>query len=255
MSSNNSPLGVGGDIAIVTGGGSGIGFAIAEKFTQNNIRTIIIGRDQKKLDSAKEKLGDLCEPLSYDVNELAGIPNLINGLVKRFGKIDILVNNAGINLKKDFTEVTDEDFQKIILTNVTSVFVFSREVVKCMLENNSGVIINISSMAAQYGLPRVIGYSASKNAIDGMTRAMAVELSSKGIRVNAIAPGFITTPMTAKAFSDDPARLNKALARTPMGKLGEPADIGDAALFLVSDAAKFITGVILPVDGGNSVGF
>ena len=242
-------------IAIVTGGGSGIGLAIAEKFTQNNIRTIIIGRDQKKLDSAKEKLGDLCEPLSYDVNELAGIPNLIDGLVKRFGKIDILVNNAGINLKKDFTEVTDEDFQKIILTNVTSVFVFSREVVKCMLENNSGVIINISSMAAQYGLPRVIGYSASKNAIDGMTRAMAVELSSKGIRVNAIAPGFITTPMTAKAFSDDPARLNKALARTPMGKLGEPADIGDAALFLVSDAAKFITGVILPVDGGNSIGF
>jgi len=243
-------------IAIVTGGGSGIGLAIAEKFTQSNIRTIIIGRDQKKLDSAKEKLGDLCEPISYDVNELTGIPKLIDGLVKRFGKIDILVNNAGINLKKDFTEVTDEDFQKVILTNVTSVFVFSREVVKCMLETkNGGVIINISSMAAQYGLPRVIGYSASKNAIDGMTRAMAVELSPKGIRVNAIAPGFITTPMTAKAFSDDPARLNKALARTPMGRLGEPADIGDAALFLVSDAAKFITGVILPVDGGNSIGF
>ena len=243
-------------IAIVTGGGSGIGLAIAEKFTQNNIRTIIIGRDQKKLDSAKEKLGELCEPVPYDVNELAGIPKLVNELVQRFGVIDILVNNAGINLKKDFTEVTDEDFQKIILTNVTSVFVFSREVVKCMLEKkNGGVIINISSMAAQYGLPRVIGYSASKNAIDGMTRAMAVELSPKGIRINAIAPGFITTPMTAKAFSDDPARLNKALARTPMGKLGEPADIGDAALFLVSDAAKFITGVVLPVDGGNSIGF
>jgi len=243
-------------IAIVTGGGSGIGFAIAEKFTQNNIRTIIIGRDQKKLDSAKEKLGELCEPVPYDVNELAGIPKLVNELVQRFGVIDILVNNAGINLKKDFTEVTDEDFQKIILTNVTSVFVFSREVVKCMLEKkNGGVIINISSMAAQYGLPRVIGYSASKNAIDGMTRAMAVELSPKGIRINAIAPGFITTPMTAKAFSDDPARLNKAMGRTPMGKLGEPADIGDAALFLVSDAAKFITGVILPVDGGNSIGF
>jgi len=220
-------------IAIVTGGGSGIGLAIAEKFTQNNIRTIIIGRDQIKLDSAKKRLGELCEPLSYDVNELAGIPGLVNELKQRFGKIDILVNNAGINLKKDFTEVTDEDFQKVILTNVTSVFVFSREVVKCMLEKkNGGVIINISSMAAQYGLPRVIGYSASKNAIDGMTRAMAVELSSKGIRVNAIAPGFITTAMTAKAFSDDPERMNKAMARTPMGKFGEPSDIGDAALFL-----------------------
>jgi len=243
-------------IAIVTGGGSGIGLAIAEKFTQNNIRTIIIGRDQKKLDSAKQRLGELCETVSYDVNELAGIPKLINELAGRFGKIDILVNNAGINLKKDFTAVTDDDFQKVILTNVTSVFVFSREVVKCMLgRKNGGVIINISSMAAQYGLPRVIGYSASKNAIDGMTRAMAVELSPKGIRVNAIAPGFITTAMTAKAFSDDPERMNKAMARTPMGKFGEPADIGDAALFLVSDAARYITGVILPVDGGNSVGF
>src|SRR5689334_3566241 len=200
-------------IAIVTGGGSGIGLAIAEKFTRNNIRTIVIGRDQKKLDSAKEKLGELCEPVSYDVNELAGIPKLVADLVQRFGKIDILVNNAGINLKKEFTQVTDEDFQKVILTNVTSVFVFSREVVKCMLEKKSGgVIINISSMAAQYGLPKVIGYSASKNAIDGMTRAMAVELSSKGVRINAIAPGFITTPMTAKAFSDDPARLNRAIA-------------------------------------------
>ena len=255
MNSKNSPLGA-GSIAIVTGGGSGIGLAIAEKFTQNDIRTIIIGRDEQKLNAAKEKLGELCEPVPYDVNKLAGIPNLVNDLVQRFGKIDILVNNAGINMKKEFTQVTDEDFQKVILTNVTSVFVFSREVVKCMIEKkNGGVIINISSMAAQYGLPKVIGYSASKNAIDGMTRALAVELASKGIRVNAIAPGFITTPMTAKAFSDDPDRLNKAMARTPMGKLGEPADIGDAALFLVSDAAKYITGVILPVDGGNSIGF
>jgi NAD(P)-dependent dehydrogenase (short-subunit alcohol dehydrogenase family) len=242
--------------AIVTGGGSGIGFAIAEKFVQNNIRTIIIGRDQKKLNTAKEKLGELCEFVPYDVNELSGIPKLVTDLLQRFGRIDILVNNAGINMKKEFTEVTDEEFQKVILTNVTSIFVLSREVVKCMLEKkNGGVIINISSMAAQYGLPKVIAYSASKNAIDGMTRAMAVELSPKGIRVNAIAPGFITTDMTAKAFSNDPERMNKAMSRTPMGQFGLPADIGGAALFLVSDEAKYITGVVLPVDGGNSIGF
>lgn len=243
-------------VAIVTGGASGIGLAIAEKFVQNKIRTIIIGRDQKKLDCAKNKLGELCEAVAYDLTDLSGIPKLVSGLTQRFGQIDILVNNAGINMKKDFTEVTDEDFQKIMLTNVTSIFVLSREMVKCMLEkNNGGVIINISSMAAQYGLPKVIAYSASKNAIDGMTKAMAVELSPKGIRVNAIAPGFITTDMTAKALSDDPERMNKAMARTPMGKFGLPADIGDAALFLVSDGAKYITGVILPVDGGNSIGF
>ena len=251
METNNS-----NKIAIVTGGGSGIGLAIAEKFIQNNISTIILGRDQKKLDSAKQNLGDLCEAVQYDLNQLAGIPKLVTDINQRFGHIDVLINNAGINLKKEFTEVTDEEFQNIILTNVTSVFVLSREVVKCMLDKkNGGVIINISSMAAQYGLPKVIGYSAAKNAIDGMTRAMAVELSPRGIRVNAIAPGFIRTAMTEKAFTDDAERMNKALARTPMGKFGVPADIGDAALFLASDAAKYITGVILPVDGGNSVGF
>ncbi len=110
-------------------------------------------------------------------------------------------------------------------------------------------------MAAQYGLPKVIAYSASKTAIDGMTRAMAVELSPKGIRINAIAPGFIETEMTAKALNSDPERKQKVFGRTPMGYMGKPDDIGEAALFLASDASKYITGVILPVDGGNSIGF
>src|SRR5690606_22437737 len=127
--------------------------------------------------------------------------------------------------------------------------------VKQMVPRRQGCIINISSMAAQYGIPKVIAYTASKTAIDGMTKAMAVELSGQGIRVNAIAPGFIATDMSAKALDSDPERKGKVLSRTPMGYLGEPKDIGTAAVFLASDAAKYITGVILPVDGGNSVGF
>ena len=243
-------------IAIVTGGGSGIGLAITEKFVQNKIRTIIIGRDQKKLDCARQKLGELCEPVNYDLNLLSGIPKLVADLTQRFGHIDILVNNAGINLKKEFTEVTDEEFQKIQLTNVTTVFALSREIVKCMLEKGrGGVIINISSMASQYGLPKVIAYTASKSAVEGMTRAMAVELSPMGIRVNCIAPGFIATDMSAKALNADEQRMQKVLSRTPMGELGQPADVADTALFLASDAARYITGVILPVDGGNSIGF
>jgi NAD(P)-dependent dehydrogenase (short-subunit alcohol dehydrogenase family) len=243
-------------IAIVTGGGSGIGLAIVEKFVQHHIKTIIIGRDQKKLDCAREKLGELCLPVAYDLNLLDGIPKLITDLTHRYGHLNILVNNAGINLKKDFTQVTDEEFQKIQLINVTSVFTLSREVVKCMQEKNTrGVIINISSMASQYGLPKVIAYTASKSAIEGMTRAMAVELSPLGIRVNCIAPGFIATEMSAKALNDDTERMQKVLSRTPMAKLGQPGDVADAALFLASDAAKYITGVILPVDGGNSIGF
>lgn len=243
-------------IAIVTGGGSGIGLAIAEKFVQNNLRTIIVGRDQQKLDSAKNKLGELCDTFSCDLNDLNEIPKLVKNIIEKYGQIDVLVNNAGINMKKEFTEVTDEDFQKILLTNVTAIFSLSREVVKHMIEKNSkGSIINISSMASQYGIPKVIAYTASKSAIEGMTRAMAVELSPKGIRVNCIAPGFIATDMSAKALNNDPERKNKVLGRTPMGGLGEPADIGDAAVFLATDASKYITGVVLPVDGGNSIGF
>ena len=244
-----------GKVAIVTGGGSGLGFAIAEKFTQAGVETIIAGRDKEKLNVAKEKLGKHCHAISCDVSDLSSIPGFINNVLKQFGQIDILVNNAGINRKKEFVEVTDTEFQEVITTNLTAVFVMSREVVKHMQERKTGCIINISSMAAQYGLPKVIAYSASKTAIDGMTRAMAVELSPKGIRINAIAPGFIYSDMTAKALDSDPERKAKVFNRTPMGYMGQPSDIGDAALFLASDAAKYITGVVLPVDGGNSIGF
>jgi NAD(P)-dependent dehydrogenase (short-subunit alcohol dehydrogenase family) len=242
-------------IAIVTGGGSGIGFAIATKFVQNNILTIIVGRDTQKLESAKNKLGELCVPITFDLNDLNSIPNLVDEIIDKHGRIDILVNNAGINLKKEFTEVSDEEFQKILLTNVTAVFALSREVVKCMLEIGGGSIINISSMASQYGIPKVIAYTASKAAIEGMTKAMAVELSPKGIRVNCIAPGFIATDMSAKALNSDPERKQKVISRTPMGYMGDPADIANAALYLANGEANYVTGVVLPVDGGNSIGF
>jgi NAD(P)-dependent dehydrogenase (short-subunit alcohol dehydrogenase family) len=242
-------------VAIVTGGGSGLGLAIAEKFCHAGMQTIIVGRDEKKLQSAKEKLGPNCFFKSCDLNDLASIPVLVKNIIAEFGQIDVLVNNAGINMKKDFTEVTDEEFQTVITTNLCSVFAMSREVVKQMLLQKQGNIINISSMAAQYGLPKVIAYSASKTAIDGMTRAMAVELSPQGIRVNAIAPGFIYSDMTDKALNSDPDRKAKVFGRTPMGHMGQPTDIAEAALFLSGDAAKYITGVVLPVDGGNSIGF
>ncbi len=242
-------------VAIVTGGGSGLGFAIAKEFIQNGIQTIIVGRDEEKLKAAKEQLGPTCFYKPCDLSSLSTIPALVDNIINEFGQIDILVNNAGINMKKDFTDVTDGDFQSVLTTNLCSVFSMSREVVKQMLKQKSGCIINISSMAAQYGLPRVIGYSASKTAIDGMTRAMAVELSPKGIRVNAIAPGFIYSAMTAKALDSDPERKAKVFGRTPMGHMGQPEDIGAAAMYLASDGAKYVTGIVLPVDGGNSIGF
>jgi len=242
-------------VAIITGGASGLGFATAKKFTQENILTYIIGRNRERLETAAKELGSNCIPLAGDLSSLSTLPQLVQQIHQAQGHIDILVNNAGINLKKSLTEVTDDEFQKIILTNLTSVFSMTREVAKQMIAQGSGNIINISSMAAHYGLPKVIAYTASKAGIEGMTRALAVELSPSGIRVNCIAPGFIATAMSSTALDNDPERKQKVLSRTPMGKLGKPEDVASATYFLTTEEAAFMTGVILPVDGGNSIGF
>ncbi|MBN1107891.1 MAG: SDR family oxidoreductase [Bacteroidales bacterium] len=241
--------------AIITGGASGIGLAIAKKFTDEGIITILVGRDVKKLKHACSVLGENSDFFQCDLSDIKSIPEMVQRIIDKYGKIDILVNNAGINLKKNILELTDEEYQNIILTNQTSTFCITRAVAGFMHEQCGGAVLNISSMAAIYGIPYVIAYTASKSAIEGMTRAMAVELAEMGIRVNCIAPGFIRTNMSSVALDKDAARKQKVLSRTPLGRLGKPAEVANAAYFLVSDEASFITGVILPVDGGNSIGF
>ncbi|HEX2395550.1 MAG TPA: SDR family oxidoreductase [Bacteroidales bacterium] len=242
-------------VALITGGASGIGFAIAKKFVEHNIRCILVGRDSNKLKAACCELGELTGCFRYDVTRLEGMPEMVDRVEKKYGRIDILVNNAGIHLKKPIHEVTDEEYQKVILTNQVAVFSMSREVSRVMVKVGKGSIINISSMASRYGIPFVIAYSAAKSAVEGMTRAMAVELSPKGIRVNCIAPGFIETEMSSRALENDPVRAGKVFGRTPLGRLGKVDEVAEAALFLATDASSFITGVVLPVDGGNSIGF
>ncbi len=242
-------------IAIVTGGATGLGHAIAHRFVQSGIRVILVGRTEATLKEACDALGSLSEYVVLDLTNLDEFPRVVKNIADKWGQVDILVNNAGIHLKKAMLEVSDEDYGRIILTNQTAVFAFSREIAGLMIRQGGGAILNISSMASQYGIPMVIAYTAAKSAIEGMTRAMAVELSPLGIRVNCLAPGFIRTNMSAKALDNDPERKKKVLGRTPMGRLGEPSEVAEAAYFLVSDAASFITGVVLPVDGGNSIGF
>jgi len=242
-------------VALITGGASGIGYAIAKKFVQNDIRVVMGGRDQTKMKIACETLGGLSDYISCDLTRLSEIPIMVKSVIESHGRIDILVNNAGVHLKKPIADVTDEEYQRVILTNQTAMFSLTREVAEIMKVNGSGAVLNISSMASQYGLPNVIAYTASKSAIEGMTRAMAVELAPFGIRVNCIAPGFIKTNMSSLALDRDPERKQKVLSRTPLGRLGKPGEVADAAFFLVSESASFITGVVLPVDGGNSIGF
>jgi len=242
-------------VAIVTGGASGLGLAIARKLAMNNIFTVLVGRDRDKLEKARSGLGDSSAYFTCDLSSLEAIPGLVKEIIDRYGRIDILINNAGVHLKKKIEDVSDEEFRKVIQTNQNAVFSLSRAVAAYMKLQKSGVILNISSMASIYGIPYVIAYTASKAAIEGMTRAMAVELSPLGIRVNCIAPGFIKTDMSSLALDNDPERKAKVLSRTPLGRLGKPEEVAEAAYFLVSDAASFITGVVLPVDGGNSIGF
>ena len=244
-----------GQTVLVTGGASGLGYAIAKAFTLNHSKVVIVGRDEARLKSAKKELGRSVHCIPFDVNDLEGLPSLVHQIERSVGALDVLVNNAGINQRKDAFHVTNEEYQKIIQTNQTAVFALSREAAKAMVSHGAGNIIMISSMASRYGIPKVIGYTASKAAVEGMTRALSVEFAPHRIRVNCIAPGFIKTDMSSKAFDDDPERKRKVLARTPMGTLGDPSDIANAALFLASSQSKFVTGVVLPVDGGNSIGF
>lgn len=242
-------------IAIITGGASGIGFAIAKKFVQNDIKVILIGRNTTRLKLACETLGNLSDFVGCDLTKLTELPQIVQAIKEKSGRIDILINNAGINVRKPTIDVSDDDFQKVILTNQIAMFSLTREVVRAMQEQHSGVILNISSMASRYGLTNLIASTASRSAIEGMTRSMAVEFAQFGIRVNCIAPGFIKTNMSTIAFESNPEWKQKMLTRTPLGRLGKPEEVAEAVLFLILDSASYITGVVLPVDGGNSIGF
>jgi NAD(P)-dependent dehydrogenase (short-subunit alcohol dehydrogenase family) len=244
-----------GKLALVTGGGSGIGYDIAQAMIAAGAQVIITGRRENALQEATEALGPQANYIANDVTELGKLEQLVTEIESKHGPIDILVNNAGINMKKPSLEVSDEEFQRIISTNLNAVFSLTRIVAQGMVQRKSGSIIMISSMAAYYGLDRVAAYSASKHGVEGLVKVFSAEWARHGVRVNAIAPGFIETNMSRTAMASDPDRFNRALSRTQMGYFGKPADIGWAAVFLASKAAGYITGVSLPVDGGNCIGF
>ena len=244
-----------GKIALITGGGSGIGYEIAQCMAIAGATVIITGRREFALQEAIKKLGQNVHYIVNDVTELDKLEGLVTQIETQHGAIDILVNNAGVNMKKPALEVTDQDFNHIIHTNLNSVFALTRAVAKGMVARKNGSIIMISSMAAYYGIDRVVAYAASKSGVEGMVKVLASEFSKFNVRINAIAPGFIETSMMKTAMNSDPDRMNRALNRTPMAKFGKPADVGWAAVFMASEAAGYITGTSLPVDGGNSIGF
>ncbi|MDF1573431.1 MAG: SDR family NAD(P)-dependent oxidoreductase [Bacteroidales bacterium] len=242
-------------IALITGGAEGIGLGTAKVFISLGAKVVITGRTLKTLQVAQKRLGSNCLIYQNDITDKSSNGDLLAYIEKEAGALDILVHNAGKHLKKPSLEVTDQEFQSVVDTNLNSVFALTRSALKGMIQRQRGSVIFISSMVALYGLEKVIAYTSSKTALLGMTRALASEYSHTGVRFNAIAPGFIESKMLAGAMDNDPERKSKVLMRTPAGRFGKPEEIGMAAAFLASDASKFITGVCLPVDGGNAIGF
>ncbi|MDZ4799003.1 MAG: SDR family oxidoreductase [Bryobacteraceae bacterium] len=244
-----------GETALITGGGTGIGLGIAEAFVAAGAKVVLAGRREHPLREAADRLGPNASYTVLDVADYNNLDGPVAEIQATHGFIGILVNNAGNSLKKDTVDTTEAEFLSIMDTHVTGAFALTRRLIPAMKERGHGNILFMASMASLMGLPRVIAYTAAKSAHVGMVRSLASELSGDGIRVNAIAPGWIESAMTRRAFDNDPERKARVLARTPMRRMGEPADIGAAAVYLCSPAAKFVTGVLLPVDGGASIGF
>jgi len=216
-------------LALVTGGGTGLGFGICQALVEAGARVVLVSRTEETLKRACDQLGKAASYVPHDVRDLPSLPGLVAQVEDRFGPLDILANNAGNLLKKPAIETTDAELMNLFQTHFFSSYVLSRECGRRMIERKRGSIIMTVSMTALFGIPQVSVYGAAKSALLGLTRALAVEFSPQGVRVNAIAPGWFNTELNRQAFENDPARLQKILARTPLGRVGEPLDVGYAA--------------------------
>ncbi|ANE48349.1 3-ketoacyl-ACP reductase [Paenibacillus swuensis] len=240
-----------GRIAIVTGAGRGLGRAIAVGLAQAGADVALV-TNNTPADAVKqeiEALGRQALTIQCDMSDREALPEVIGKTLEAFGRIDILVNNAGIIRRTPAAEHAYEDWQEVLDVNLNSVFVLCQLAGKQMLEQGSGKIINIASMLSYQGGVFVPGYTASKHAIAGLTKSLANEWASKGVNVNGIAPGYMTTDNT-EALRDDPVRSKQILDRIPAGRWGTGEDIAGSAVFLASSASDYVNGHILCVDGG-----
>jgi len=244
-----------GQVALITGGGSGIGYAIAQWLHHCGATVALIGRRKERVDAAAAELGERALGFAFDVTQLDQVNDLVREVGDTLGSPDILINNAGLHLKRSAIETTDREFREVMETHVDAGFALARALAPAMMERGRGSILFVASMASLFGIPNVAAYSAAKTAQVGLVRSLTAEFAHAGVRVNAIAPGWIETEMSKAALSQDAARYNRIIERTPMRRMGTPDEVGRVAAFLCSDAAAFVTGAVLPVDGGASIGF
>jgi gluconate 5-dehydrogenase len=251
------PFDLTGRVALVTGGGGGLGFAIAEGLARAGARIVLNGRNQAKLDAAAKRIAETGVPVSvsaFDVTDEAAVAARVADIERLTGPVDILVNNAAVNHRQPLPDFTYAQWRTVQAANLDGPFLVTRAVLPGMKERRRGKIVNICSLASDIGRPNIVAYAASKGALKMLTRALAVECAPFNVQVNGIAPGFFKTDMNG-ALIDDAKFSAWVGARTPAGRWGDPPEIAGAAVFLASDAASYVTGHLLYVDGGFSASY
>ena len=235
--------------AIITGGGSGIGLATARAFCKEGAKVILFGRRKENLVSAANELGDSVLIVQGDMTHNDDLDQLINKTLNNFKGIDILVNSAGLFNGAPLHEISDSQWDEMMDINIRSVFQLTRRVLPIMMAQKSGSIVHISSILGLIAVPQVAAYNVSKGALNQFSRSIAVEYGPYGIRSNSICPGLIETDMTADLMKDT-SLMQEWSKEYPIGRFGKPEDVASACLFLASEESSFITGTVLPVDGG-----
>ena len=245
-----------GKVALVTGAGAGIGAAIARRFAAEGAFVYATDIDlaaAATIEESVKALGQSCIALPLDVTKGQDVTAAFRTMESAQGHLDIVVNNAGLNVRGDFRHMTDADWTKIREVNLDGVVRIARDAFALLKASGRGSLINLASIMGQRGLRQLAGYSATKGAVSALTRALAVEYAPFGIRVNALAPGFIETGLTDRVLRN-PAIAKVLLDQTPLRRFGSPDDVAGAALFFASDESAFVTGAELAVDGGMAAG-
>jgi 2-deoxy-D-gluconate 3-dehydrogenase len=243
-------------VAVITGGNGGIGLAMARGLGRAGARVAVAGRNREKSRAAVadlERLGVEAVAITTDVTDETSLAALVAAVRQRWGRLDVLVNNAGINVRKPAHELAPEEWRLVIDTNLTSAFLLSRAAYPVMKSQGGGKVINIGSMLSIFGASFAPAYGASKGGLVQLTKSLASAWAPDNIQVNAVLPGWIDTELTRQARRDVPGLHESVLRRTPAGRWGVPDDLAGVAVFLASAASDFVTGAVIPVDGGYSI--
>ncbi|MEX2541565.1 MAG: SDR family NAD(P)-dependent oxidoreductase [Trueperaceae bacterium] len=259
--SSSTDLKLDGRVVLVTGAARGIGESIARHMAAAGARVGLADIDEDGVAAAAKSIADSAGTdsarhsfaVAVDVSDPNQVRSWTNDVLERCGRIDVLVNNAGVQLNRASVDLTDDDWQTVLGINLTGSFTCSREVGRNMLSNGSGVILNIASIAERFGMPRRLPYCVTKAGMTAMTRVLAAEWAESGIRVNAIAPGYVETELVSHALAEGHIDRDEIEAKIPMKRLASPEAIARTAVFLASDDADYITGQVIYVDGGYSI--